>query len=164
MVRVVRGTKSDVQSVPCYCLNHGYNLSAANVKVIKAKTGGVCYTSDIVWTVPHTTAMPPAPAGGGSEGLSTPATPGRAITYVPHPPPPSSPLLSVAVTAVAAATTTFVVAAVFRLYWIQTSTVAPVDAATAASAVVAAAAALVTAADIWSHPFENGTVLRHADG
>ena len=94
MVRVVRGTKSDVQSVPCYCLNHGYNLSAANVKVIKAKTGGVCYTSDIVWTVPHTTAMPPAPAGGGSEGLSTPATPGRAITYVPHPPLPSSPLLS----------------------------------------------------------------------
>ena len=71
---------------------------------------------------------------------------------------------AVAVTAVAAATATFVVAAVFRLYWIQTSTVAPVAAATAASAVVAAAAALVTAADIWSHPFENGTVLRHADG
>lgn len=48
MMRVVRGTQSDVQSVPCDYLNKEYNYSAATVKVFKATTGGVCFTGDIV--------------------------------------------------------------------------------------------------------------------
>ena len=48
MILVVRGTASDVQSVPCYYVNNGYNHSAATVKVLKATTDGVCYTDNIV--------------------------------------------------------------------------------------------------------------------
>ena len=50
MMHGVRDTKSDVQSVPCYYLNNGYNHSASTVKILKVTTGECC-TGDIVWTV-----------------------------------------------------------------------------------------------------------------
>ena len=41
MMRVERSTKPDVQSVPCFFLNNGYNHPSSAVKVIKASTGGI---------------------------------------------------------------------------------------------------------------------------
>ena len=43
----------------------GFNHSASTVKVLKTTTGGVCYTGDILWTVPRTPEVAPAPAVGG---------------------------------------------------------------------------------------------------
>ena len=51
MMRVDRDPKSDVQSALCYFLNKGHNHSPSAVNVIKASTGGICYTGAVVWTV-----------------------------------------------------------------------------------------------------------------
>ena len=48
MMRVERSTKSDVQSVPCFFLNNGYNPPSSAVKLIKALIGGIRYASDVV--------------------------------------------------------------------------------------------------------------------
>ena len=53
IIRVDRDTKSEVQSVSCYFLNNGHNHPSSIVKVIKASTDGICYISDVVWTVPR---------------------------------------------------------------------------------------------------------------
>lgn len=50
MIRVDRNTKSNAQSVPYYYLNNGDIRPASAVKVIKASTGGIYNTSDVVWT------------------------------------------------------------------------------------------------------------------
>ena len=89
MMRVDRSTKSDARAVKCFYLNNGHNHSLSTVKVIKSFTGGVCYSSDIVWMVPRTPVLPlPPPAGaGGSVGLADAAapttTPGFTITDAP---------------------------------------------------------------------------------
>ena len=46
-----RSTKSDVQSAWCHDVNNEYNPPSSAVKVIRASTDGICYTSDVVWTV-----------------------------------------------------------------------------------------------------------------
>ena len=68
MMRAERSTTSDVQSVPCFFLDNGYNHPLSAVKVIQAMTGGLCYTSDVVWTVPRgpVVSLPPPPVTGGS--------------------------------------------------------------------------------------------------
>ena len=93
MMRVERSTKSDVQSVPCFFLNNGYNHPSSAVKVIKASTGGIRYTSDVVWTAPRGPVVPlPAPAvAGGAVNAAAPAMPIFSISYVPPPPPIQSP-------------------------------------------------------------------------
>ena len=83
-MRVDRSTKFDVQSVQCYYLNIGYNHPSSAVKVIRASTGGVCYTIDVVWTV-HRAPVLPLPASAGAGGLvdaKAPATQGFSISYV----------------------------------------------------------------------------------
>lgn len=84
MMRVARDAKSNVQSVPRHFLNNGYNNPSSTVKVIKASTGSVCYTSNVVWMV-SCASMPPAPAvGGGAVGHSVPVSttaPGFTFTY-----------------------------------------------------------------------------------
>ena len=76
-MRVDRSTKPDVRSVLCYFLNNGHNHPLFAVKVIKASTGGICYSNDMAWTVPRTPMLPsPAPAiAGGSVYAATPVTP-----------------------------------------------------------------------------------------
>ena len=98
-MRVDRSSKSDVQSVKCYFLNNGYNHPSSAVKVIKASTGGICYSSDVVWTVRRTPLLPlPAPdvVGGPVYAAAPTTSTGLDITYVPSPPlqqsPPSPPL------------------------------------------------------------------------
>ena len=49
MTQVNRGTKFDVTSVPCYYLNIGSNHPSSAITALKASTGSVCYTCDIVW-------------------------------------------------------------------------------------------------------------------
>ena len=59
----------------------------------KASTGGICYTSDVVWTVSRAPVLPlPLPAvAGGSVYAAAPTSPGFSISYVPPPPPLQSP-------------------------------------------------------------------------
>ena len=47
-MREDRSTIFDVQSEPSCSLNNTYNHPSYAVKVIKASTGGVWYTSDVV--------------------------------------------------------------------------------------------------------------------
>ena len=47
MIRVDRGPKSDVQSEACYFFNNGHKQPSSAVKVIKASTGGIRYTSEV---------------------------------------------------------------------------------------------------------------------
>lgn len=77
----------NVQAGPCFYLNIGYNNPSSAVKMIKASTGGIYYTSDIVWTVLHTTVLSlPAPdVVGGSGYTAAPTTP-LTISNVPAPP------------------------------------------------------------------------------
>ena len=81
-MRVDRSTKSDVQSVLCYCFNNGHNHPSSAVKVIKAFTGIICYTSDVVWTVPRAPAI-----AGKSLYAAAQATLVFNISDVPPPPP-----------------------------------------------------------------------------
>ena len=87
-MRLDRSTSFDVQSVLCYFLNNGHNSPSSAVKVIIASTGGICYNSDVVWTVPRAPVTPsPAPAiAGGSVYSAAPAAPVFNIGYVPPPP------------------------------------------------------------------------------
>lgn len=69
MMRVNRRHKSEVQYVACHYLNNGTNHSSTTVKVVSAATGGMCYTDNVVWTVPRqplqSAAMPLARGGKG---------------------------------------------------------------------------------------------------
>lgn len=65
MMRVIRSTKSDVQSVECFYLNNGRTHSTSTVKLLKASMEGVCYTNDIVWMTTADVAD-----AGRREGLS----------------------------------------------------------------------------------------------
>ena len=47
-MRVDRSTKSDVQSELCFIFKIGHNHPSSAVKVIKASTSSICYTSDVV--------------------------------------------------------------------------------------------------------------------
>ena len=80
MMRVDHSSKSDVQSVLCKFLNGGHNHPSSAVKVTKASMDGICYTSDVEWTVPPAIA-------GGSVFAAAPATSVLNMNYVPPPPP-----------------------------------------------------------------------------
>ena len=58
MMRFDPMTRPGVQSVLCYFLNNGHNHPRFTEKVNKASTGGICYTSDVVWTVPRAPVLP----------------------------------------------------------------------------------------------------------
>lgn len=49
LMRAVRGTKLDDQSVKCYYTGQGYQHGRSTVRVLKASTGNICHTRDIVW-------------------------------------------------------------------------------------------------------------------
>ena len=89
--------KYDVQSVPCFFLKiEGNHLSSA-AKLLKALTSGVCYTIDVVLTVPCTRTLPAPARGEGVNGrLVSADTPKFTISYMRPPPPaqqlPSTPL------------------------------------------------------------------------
>ena len=65
-------TKMDDRAVPCFFLNAGDNHADVCVKVIKASTGSVCYTSNIAWA-----ELPPQSGGGGAAMHRTPPRPYR---------------------------------------------------------------------------------------
>ena len=90
VMHVTRATKSDVQSVSCFFLNNEHIHSTPAVKV-KATISDVCYTSDVVWTVPRAPVLPAPVVVGRSRYAAASATPGFSITYSPPPPPLPSP-------------------------------------------------------------------------
>lgn len=81
-MRVNLSPKSDIQSVLSYVLNNGHNHPSFVVNVIKASTGGILYTSDVMWSVPSAPVLPlPAPAiAGGSAYAAEPGMPGFNIS------------------------------------------------------------------------------------
>ena len=68
MMRVDRGPKSDVQSEASCFFNNGHKHPSSAVKVIKASTGGICYTSEVEWTVSCARAV--VAGAGGRGGIS----------------------------------------------------------------------------------------------
>ena len=93
MMRVVRATKLDDQSVKAYFLNHGYQHGRSTVRLLKASTGRVCFSRDIVWI---SGAAAASSAGEGGVGVFPatmqqpffgPVTP--PTTSAPPPPAPS---------------------------------------------------------------------------
>ena len=58
MMRVIRKTKLDDQSAKCYFLGHGYQHGRSTVRVLKASTGQVCHTRDIVWISRSAASLP----------------------------------------------------------------------------------------------------------
>lgn len=90
-MRVNRSAKIDRQSVEVYYLNSGYNHSSSTVKVLRASTGAINMTKNVVWTVPRFRVLPlPPPDGEGGSG-ATPAAaatlpPGYTVHYVPPTP------------------------------------------------------------------------------
>ena len=58
-----RRSKLDDKAVPCYFLNAGDNHADCCVKVLRADTGRVCYSSNVTWA--------PLPQSGGGGGFST---------------------------------------------------------------------------------------------
>ena len=93
MMRVESTTISDVQSIPSFFLNNGYNNHSSAVQAIKDSTSRICYTSDVVWTVPHGLVVlsPASAVAEGSVYAVTLAIPIIRISHVAPPPPIQSP-------------------------------------------------------------------------
>ena len=88
MMRVERSTKSDVQSVPCFLLNNGYNHPSSAVKVIKARLAESATPATWYGLPPWARgSIAGAAVAGGSEYAAAPAMPIFCISYVPRPPP-----------------------------------------------------------------------------
>ena len=83
-MRADRSIITDVQSTLCYFPNNGHNHPSYAVKVIKTSTGGLSYTSDVIWTVHR---APATEVAVGSVYAAAPISPGFNISYVPPPPP-----------------------------------------------------------------------------
>lgn len=64
MMRVHRRSKTGAQSVACYYIDKGSNRSSSTVTVLQAATGSVCYTNNVVQTVPRLLLHPPTPLDG----------------------------------------------------------------------------------------------------
>ena len=107
-MRVIRCTKLDDQTTPCFFLNHGNNHGRSTVRLLKQKTGRPCFTKDIVWVsaghgggvvIPATLPMsgplevpvPPRFSPSPQPGLPLPGTGGAPATQPRLPPPSSSP-------------------------------------------------------------------------
>ena len=58
IMRVNPSTNSDVRSELCFFFNNGHNHPSSSVNVIKASTGDLCFTIDVVWTVPRAPVLP----------------------------------------------------------------------------------------------------------
>ena len=62
------GPQHQIRRLIVFFLNNGPNHPSSAAKVIKTSTGGIGYTSDVVWTVPHAPVSAIAGAGAGDRG------------------------------------------------------------------------------------------------
>ena len=89
MMRVTRASKLDDQSEKAYFLGQGRQHGASTVRLLKASTGRVCHSRDIVWI----SGAGAAPAGEGGSVLIPAATlPAFGPEPPPLAPPPQQPL------------------------------------------------------------------------
>lgn len=79
LMRVVRKNKHDDQAVPCHYLNGGDSRGECVVKVVKAETGYICYTSNVSW------ASQSSSGGGGIPAICRLPLP-RLRAHAPRPP------------------------------------------------------------------------------
>ncbi|CAB1113943.1 unnamed protein product [Ectocarpus sp. CCAP 1310/34] len=88
MMRVKRASKADVQSVRCFYLHGARNHSDTTV-VLRADTGRICLSNNVVWINRRTAVPAPVPAsGGGSSVTAAPSPAAAAPTAAAAPPPP----------------------------------------------------------------------------
>ena len=74
MMRVRRAYKSDVQSVGCFFLHGANNHSTSTALVLRADTGRVCHTNNVVWVSRGAGIIPaPVPAIGGGSSAAAPS-------------------------------------------------------------------------------------------
>ncbi|CAB1112201.1 unnamed protein product [Ectocarpus sp. CCAP 1310/34] len=68
MMRVKRASKADVQSVRCFYLHGARNHSDATAVVLRADTGRICLSNNVVWINRRTVVPAPAMGAGGPAG------------------------------------------------------------------------------------------------
>ncbi|CAB1121439.1 unnamed protein product [Ectocarpus sp. CCAP 1310/34] len=92
MMRVKRATKADVQSAQCFYLHGGNNHSTSTAVVLRADTGHLALTNNVVWVNRRAGALAPVPSIGGGSSVTAAPSPAAAVSAAdaaPPPPPPS---------------------------------------------------------------------------
>ncbi|CAB1098628.1 unnamed protein product [Ectocarpus sp. CCAP 1310/34] len=92
MMRVKRATKADVQSARCFYLHGANNHSTSTAVVLRADTGRLALTNNVVWVNRRAGAPAPVPAIGGGSSVTAAPSPGAAVpaAAAAPPPPPST--------------------------------------------------------------------------
>ena len=91
-MRVKRAIKADVQSVRCFYLHGANNHSTATAVVLRADTGRLALTNNVVWVNRRAAAPAPVPGSGGGSSVTAAPSPAAAVpaaAAAPPPPPPT---------------------------------------------------------------------------
>ncbi|CAB1107700.1 unnamed protein product [Ectocarpus sp. CCAP 1310/34] len=89
-MRVKRATKADVQSARCFYLHGANNHSTSTAVVLRADTGRLALTNNVVWVNRRAGAPAPVPAIGGGSSVTAAPSPAAAVPAADaaQPPPP----------------------------------------------------------------------------